>query len=216
MFVLALADLTAVLESAFEEHHDVPIYIRGDANVNPSNLPRSQLFSNFLSQFNLSNLPLHHPTHHHFVGDGGSDSQLDVLLFLGAPEQAESLLKVVCGKDNPLISSHHDMVISTFLCSSVPYNPPPPAIVAPKVPNTRVKVIWNQEGLHQYETLLSSSLPLLQNSLLNPASPSLSNILLDCTHFALNRAAEVSFKTIQLSKTPVAKKQLVELDVREA
>ena len=52
-FVLALAALTAVLESVLEEHHDVPIYVRGDANVNPSNLPRSQLFSNFLTRFNL-------------------------------------------------------------------------------------------------------------------------------------------------------------------
>ena len=114
LFVLALAALTAVLQSALEEHHSVPIYVRGDANVNPSNIPRSHLFSNFLTQFNLKNLPLHHPTHHHFVGNGDSDSQLDVLLFLGAPRQAEYLLGVVCGKENPLISSHHDMVISTF------------------------------------------------------------------------------------------------------
>ena len=92
---MALAALTAVLESVLEDHHDVPVYVRGDANVNPSNLPRVQLFSNILSQFNLKNLPLHHPTHHHFQGNGDSDTQLDVLLFCGAPEQAESLLSVV-------------------------------------------------------------------------------------------------------------------------
>ena len=152
-FVVALAALTAVLESVLEDHHDVPVYVRGDANVNPSNLPRVQLFSNILSLFNLKNLPLHHPTHHHFQGNGDSDSQLDVLLFRGVPEQAESLLSVVCGKENPLITSHHDMVVSTILCPSVAYNPPPPALVAPRVPNTRVKVLWDQDGQHQYETL---------------------------------------------------------------
>ena len=125
-FVVALAALTAVLESVLDDHHGLPVYIRGDANVNPSNLPRVQLFSNFLSQFNLLNLPLHHPTHHHFTGDGAYDTQLDVLLFRGVSEQAESLLSVICGKVNTLILSHHDMVVSTLPCNSVPFNPPSP------------------------------------------------------------------------------------------
>ena len=146
---MAFAAFTAVLESVLEDHHDVPIYVRGDANANPSNLPRVELFSNILSQFNLHNLPLHHPTHHHFTGNGDSDTQLDLLLFCGAAVQAESLLSVVCGKENPLITSHHDMVVSTFTSSSVAYIPPPPALVAPRVPNTRVKVLWDQEGQHQ-------------------------------------------------------------------
>ena len=215
-FVVALASLTAVLEHVLEDHHDVPVYVRGDANVNPSNLPRVQLFSSILSQFSLKNLPLLHPTHHHFTGDGDSDSQLDVLLFRGVPEQAESLLSVVCGKENPLISSHHDLVVSTFLSSRLPYSPPPPAVTAPRVPNTRVKVFWDQEGQQQYETLLSSTLPLLKHSLLNPASPSLTTILLDCTNFAINRAAEISFKTTQLSKPPSKKKQPINPDIRQA
>ena len=216
LFVIALAALTAVLETFQEDYHGVPVYIRADANVNPSNMPRLQLFNNFLMQFNLQSLPLHHPTHHHFMGNGDSDTQLDVLLYLGPPAQAESLLSIVCGKENPLISSHHDMVVSTFSCPSVPYIPPPPAIVAPRVPNTRVKVLWNQEGQHQYETLLSSALPLLQHSLHSPSSPSLTSILLDCTNFALNRAAEASFKTLQLSKPPSQRKQLVNHDVKLA
>ena len=119
-FVLALAALTAVLESVLEEHHDVPIYVRGDANVNPSNLPRSQLFSSFLTQFSLSNLPLHHPTHHHFVGNGVSDSQLDVLLFLGAPDQAESPLVLSAARRTP--SYHHTMTW---------WSPPSSALVYP-------------------------------------------------------------------------------------
>ena len=54
-----------------------------------------KLFNNFLLQFNLQSLPLHHPTHHHFMGNGDSDTQLDVLLYLGPHVQAESLLFVV-------------------------------------------------------------------------------------------------------------------------
>ena len=216
LFVIALAALTAVVESVLDDHHGVPIYVRGDANVNPSNLPRVNLLSNFLKQFNLLNLPLGHPTHHHFTGDGVSDAQLDVLLYGGPPGQAESLISVICGKESPLISSHHDMVVSTFLCSSVPFSPSPPVIEAPRVPNTRVKVLWNQEDQHTYESLLSSTLPLLHHSLNSPASPSLTSILLDCTNFALNRAADISFKTIQLSKPPSQKKEFIHPDIRHA
>ena len=215
-FVVALASLTAVLESVAEEHHGIPVYVRGDANVNPSNLPRVHLLSNLVSQFKLASLSLHHPTHHHFMGDGASDSQLDVLLYSGTPQQAESLLSVVCGKVNPLITSHHDLVVSSFTCSRTAYDPPLPAVVTPRVPNTRVRVLWDQEGLEQYESLLSSTLPLLEDSLLNTSSPSLTSILLDCTNFALNRAAEISFKTVQLSKPPTLKKPYVCPEVRKA
>ena len=215
-FVVVLAALTAVLETVQDEHPGVPVYVRGDANVNPSNLPRLQLFTSFLTQFDLQNLPLNHPTHHHFVGNGDSDTQLDVLLSISTPDQAESLLQVVCGKEIPLILSHHDLVVSTFLCPSVSYNPLPPATKAPRVPNNRVKVLWSQEGQSQYENLLSTALPLLQHSLINPASPSLTKILLDCTNFALNRAAESSFKTIKLSKPPSKRKHSIHPDVRHA
>ena len=63
-FVLALAALTAVMESRAEDYPKTPVYIRGDANVNPSNLSRVQLLSSFSSQFYLSNLDLGHPTYH--------------------------------------------------------------------------------------------------------------------------------------------------------
>ena len=48
-FVLALAALSAVLQELKENHRDVPIYIRGDANTNPNNQSRFSLFQNFLS-----------------------------------------------------------------------------------------------------------------------------------------------------------------------
>ena len=215
-FVVVLAALTAVLETVQDEHPGVPVYVRGDANVNPSNLPRLELFTSFLTQFDLQNLPLNHPTPHHFVGDGDSDTQLDVLLSISTPDQAESLLQFVCGKEIPLILSHHDLVVSTFLCPSINYSPPPPATIAPRVPNSRVKVLWSKEGLSQYKNLLSAALPLLQHSLINPASPSLTKILLNCTNFALNRAAESAFKTIKLSKPPSKKKHSIHPDVRHA
>ena len=136
------------------------------------------------------------------MGGDSSDSQLDVLLYSGGPHPPECLLEVVCGKENPLITSHHDLIVSSFSSSQVPYSPPPQAVVAPRDPNTRVKVLWDDDDQEQYKILLSSTLPLLQEHLYNPASPSLSSILLDCSSYALTRAAEDCFKTVQLSQPP--------------
>ena len=88
--------------------------------------------------------------------------------------------------------------------------------MADLVVGCRVRVQWDTEGLEQYKTLLSSSLPLLQASLSNPPSQSLASILLDCTKFALNSAAKVSFKTVKLSKQPIAKVVTIDPDVKKA
>ena len=215
-FVIALASLSAVLESLEEDHPGTPVYVRGDANVNPSNLPRVQLLWTLQSQFSLQSLALNHPTHHHFMGEGRSDSQLDVLLYPSSPHPPEKLLQVVCGKENPLVTSHHDLIISNFSCVIVPYSTPPQATVAPKVPNTRVNVLWDKEGEEQYRSLLSSTLHLLQNSLFSPDSPSLTSVLLDCSNHALVRAAEASFRTVKLSKPPLNKQVKVAPEIREA
>ena len=148
-----------------------------------------------------------------------SDTQLDIILTQAPPHLAESLVKIVCGKENPLISSHHDLIISTFSCSSVPYNPPPQALTAPRVPNTRVRVIWDEDGLARYQDLLSSSLPLLIKSLspvLSCSSHALVSTLLNCSNFTLNRAAELCFKTIQLSEKPKPRNISVDPIIKKA
>ena len=215
-FVLAISALTAVLQSLAEEHPETPVYIRGDANMNPNNHRRVHLLDNLLSQFSLSRLNLGHPTHHHFQGEGASDSQLDVLLSSALPQKAESLDNIVCGQLNPLITSHHDLILSTFKCSLSPFFPPPQAVTAPRVEITRTRVCWEKEGQEQYEALLSSSLPILRESLCSPPSEALTSILLQCTNFALSRASEISFKTTQLSKVPRRKEIHVDRGVREA
>ena len=78
-FVSALADLEACIEQ-IKEDYACPIYLRGDCNVNPKNLPRAALFKHFCSKHELISIDLKHPTHHHFLGDGKFDAQLDVIL----------------------------------------------------------------------------------------------------------------------------------------
>ena len=216
-FVLALAALSAVLQELKENHRDVPIYIRGDANTNPNNQSRFSLFQNFLSQFSLSSLDLGHPTYHHLMGEGASDSQLDVLLYSAPLQLEESLDRIMCSQENPLISSHHDLILSAFKSSKVPFITPPQALSTPKVQNTRIKVCWKSgEGLKQYKSLLASSLPLLHESLSSPPSQALVSVLLKCTNFALNRAAEVSFKTVKISINSDNKEVVIDRNVKKA
>ena len=79
-FVSALADLEVCLEE-LRENYKCPIYIRGDCNVNVKNKTRAAIFQHFCTKHCLVNLDLDHPTHHHFLGNGLSDAQLDVLLY---------------------------------------------------------------------------------------------------------------------------------------
>ena len=203
-FLTALTALDMVLVTMVETRPGVPVYIRGDANVNPGNTARCNLFQHFLTRHSLTSLPLHHNTHHHFTGGGASDAQLDVLLYSGPPALAESLTSITCGLENPLISSHHDLVTSSFPSRVVPATNAPQATTAPRVPNTRVRVRWDEEGMENYQSLLSTTLPFLQDTLTSPSSSALASILIDSTNTALRRAAECSFRTVKLSSKPKA------------
>ena len=97
--VIALAALSLIVEDIQTVHSAVPIYIRGDANVNPNHPTRPQLLQEFLDRFVLHMMDLDHTTYHHFNGEGSSDSQLDVLIStLGSPETLEV---IVCKKRQP-------------------------------------------------------------------------------------------------------------------
>ena len=112
-FISALSALDLII-TTIKEEYSIPIYIRGDCNVNPKNKSRAAIFQHFCNKHELSSLDLHHPTHHHFQGDGLYDAQLDVLLYAGPPAQAEILSEIICKLDNPLVQSHHDVIISTI------------------------------------------------------------------------------------------------------
>ena len=59
-----------------------------------------------------------HKTYHHFMGQGKSDSDLDVLLYSNQDLVDEQLLQIKRGQVDQLVDSHHDVVFftSTVLC----------------------------------------------------------------------------------------------------
>ena len=76
-FIEALASLESIVLFAIENFKDMPIYLKGDCNVNSSNVKRAKLFHNFLTKYGIQNIDLQHKTHQHFMRDGKSDFQLD-------------------------------------------------------------------------------------------------------------------------------------------
>ena len=70
------------------------------------------MLSSFILRLELSKVVIEHLTYHHFTGSGDSDSDLDQLLH-GGFDASECLDDVICELQNPLMFSHHDILIST-------------------------------------------------------------------------------------------------------
>ena len=205
IFAETLATLTIFIEDIFENGDgETPIFIRGDANASSRNLTRSEIFNHFLTRHNFQRLAIHHPTYHHFIGNGHFDSDLDVILFTTTPGQSESLQSVICKQNNPLINSHHDLIVTSF---TIPPAPPPPhdseaKIFAPKIPNLRQKVLWSEEGIAAYSSAVGCALADLQGRWEGSlSSPSCMSVLLSSTYSLLSSAAAATNRVINLGET---------------
>ena len=202
-FLCALAALDTCIEQ-IKEDFSCPVYIRGDFNVNPKNFNRAKIFETFCSNHSLSSLDLSHPTHHHFTGEGASDSQLDLILYLGPPGHADTLSTILCSLTNPLVESHHDLIISKFVSGRENIVPCPNLISAPRIPNDRVKVRWDQASIPSYEGLVAPCLASIRESCSGPLGAASFDILLSSTYDALNLSAQATNKVLKLGKPHVA------------
>ena len=203
-FVTALAALDVTI-TIIKGDYSCPIYIRGDCNVNPKNKSRSAIFKHFCEKHSLSNLDLQHPIHHHFLGNGLYDAQLDLLLYAGPPEQAETLDHINCKLANPLVESHHDVIVTTIPLPRETIANPESLPAAPRVQNKRVKILWDEENTPLYQSLLSTNCSALRERWAKSSSPASISILLSCTNDALMSAAVISNNHVQLGTAKKAK-----------
>ena len=200
-FTDALAHLANIVHELKDLHPEAHFFIRGDANVNPSNMTRSPQFDHFCKSLDLFQLDLQHPTYHHFTGDGTSDSQLEVIL--QSLEYSERLEQIYCKKENPLILSHHYLILTTF---TLPSSPPKASdneaalrnVKAPRITNDRVKTNWNKEGIAAYKELVSPHLQVLRSQWTDPTSKSTFSVLLSSTNSILTRASSMTNKTTSM------------------
>ena len=109
-----LSKLSQCIDELADIHDDAPVYLRGDFNVSNKNLKRSDMLNHFCSEHRLSQVPIPHPTYHHFVGNGLSDSHLDKLLFSRSLIFPEVLETLHCKLSNPLVDSQHDIIVSSW------------------------------------------------------------------------------------------------------
>ena len=191
--------------------------MKGDANASISprnNNKRDQVFTSFCEDNCFIPLDLNnHKTYHHFTGDGISDSSIDVALSSslsadGTPSpSSEILLQILCCKETLETSnSHHDAILTLIPLS---FSESPHESSAPDVPtveNNRHRVIWSDENIESYCNLIHPVLADLQNTWLEPHSPSSISVLLQQTNTVLNSAAKATQQIIPLNSNPKPKK----------
>ena len=190
-FFAALSCLDNCLTDLDEAYGTPHIYIKGDANVNPRNTHRAKVFNHLIDKHNLDKLELLHPTYHHFLGQGEFDSPLDVLLHVKHEQVTEILFDIICKHQDPLIQSHHDLIISSVSLprSTKIADDNHKLVRAPRVDNSRVKIIWTDEGIENYKEAVADNLTRLRNTWCQPSSPALMSILLASTYSLLSTAA---------------------------
>ena len=123
-----LAKLKTTLDDLTVKHPRAVIFLRGDANSSLGHRSRSSLLSDLCSEFHFKIVKFQHPTYHHFLGNGASDSDLDVLLHSDQEGVHEELVKLECKLENDMVDSHHDFLVSSifipnikqYMCSKSP------------------------------------------------------------------------------------------------
>ena len=199
LFIEELVKLDNCIQEMTEEYPDALLFIRGDANVNKKDRSRVALLNKLCEDWDLVSVDIPHPTYHHFLGDGASDSQLDVLIHTNTA--SEKLETILCKLDNPLISSHHDVLVSKFNLSpksspsSTPENP-----LAPTIPNSRVKIQWSSSGIDLYRNSIDQSLSRMRATWLDSSSPASFSVLLQSTYSFLDYCAKKTNKCIDLGR----------------
>ena len=203
-YISELSKLENILEEIDDEYNKPIVVIRGDANASiPARQSNSRdtLFQYFCERMNLHPILTHHKTYHHFMGDGASDSSIDVILLRHFPAGAsENIENIICSKEDPRVDSKHDIVVSKLTLPFIGFPKLPTIEQPPSIPNTKHKIIWSEEGILAYRELLETTLTNLQNNWKNPDSPVSFSVLLQCTNEALIGAAKLTNRTIDLTK----------------
>ena len=196
-FLKELSDLTVTLDEIAEKYPESPIFLRGDFNASHANIKRTNLLNLLCDQYSLFDVPILHPTYHHFVGE--SQSFLDRILCSSSLSQHEAIKVIHCKLTDPFINSHHDMLISYW---SVPSQRIPDTsadnIVAPRTENNRHKVIWSDPGIEAYQAAVLPHLSRLQELWLTSTSRSSTSLLLEATNNVLTSSASMTNKTVPL------------------
>ena len=197
-YVEEIVKLVQCIHEISSKYPEANVYIRGDANANQKNTNRQSLLDNLCMQWDLMKVSLDHTTYHHFLGNGSSDSELDVLYY--SKEAKEQLVKIFCIHDYSLLTSHHDALVSSFHDFAIKQPQPTNSKRAPRIPNNRVKINWTERGSELFQEAVAPALLQLRNSWLDPDSTASFSILLQATNSLLDTCARATNPFVNLSK----------------
>ena len=187
-YVEEITNLNNLVYDLIEKYPDAMLFLRGDANANPKDTKRVDSIKKLCDDWSLTETQVNHTTYHHFMGDGLSDSQLDVLFH--SVDASETLTKIICKLDDPLVTSHHDVLLSRIttphLLSGAPPARHPPA---PRVDNNRAKILWSESGILAYQSCIADNLSRLRSNWLNSLSEASVSVLFQSTNAVLDRFA---------------------------
>ena len=165
------------------------------------------MYNSFLQSGSLEEVEIGHPTYHHFLGHGDSDSYLDKLIY-SKDSQGEILNEILCKLQNPLVESHHDILINTWTVprqSTVLENSG--LVKAPRLPNERHRIVWSDEGIEAYQELLIPHLQRLQVLWAGPQSKSCVSLLMSSTSNILSTAARSTNKSFSFANRTLVKEK---------
>ena len=173
-FMEEITKLRVFIEEAVEKYHGSTVFIR---NVNTNHAIRGQILKDLMLTQELTRIPIEHRTYHHFTGSGLFDSNIDIILHSSNDYPDERIRNIYCRVHYPIIESHHDVIVSTFLLPQqtvhqVTCQP------APTIENNRKKIIWSDQQIQEYQELLSDNLTCLRNRWLDPRSRTSVSLLL--------------------------------------
>ena len=101
------------------------------------------------------------------------------------------VIKIICKQNNPILTSHHDALLSSFHSHQIKDRPTPEEFDrAPRVPYRRVKIHWTDEGILEYSRNVAPQLHRLRQSWMNPQSTISTEVLLHATNNLLNTYAK--------------------------
>ena len=157
------------------------------------------------------------------MNNGLSDSSIDVIMGCNVSAEGlsatfcESLTKFICGKTNPLVDSTHDILVSTLVLPAQPTQTvATDNITAPKVNHIKHKIVWSEEGIVEYQNLLSKTLPSLQSDYIDIEEPEMASVLFQVTNHILNEAAKHTNKSVELGIPSKPRKPSIPSDITAA
>ena len=217
-YIEALAELDACINELREKYPDAPIFLRGDFNASLTNVSRSKLLEFFCSSQDLLPVDIPHPTYHHFLGNGTSDSHLDRIFHSHGLPIPEKLSMIHCKLNNPLIESHHDLLVSKVQLPHAELGAHQGNVHAPRIENHRTKIKWTDAGIKAYNEAVTPLLKKVQDVWLSHPHPSRSviSLCLQSTHRVLVETACATNKTVHLGIPPSPKPSFMSAKIRKS